>query len=168
MTAADADPGSGPGAGPDRDSDRDPATAPATDPVYPHWTEIPTRWADNDVYGHVNNTVHYAFMDTAINTWLVERGGLDFRDGPVVGLCVESSCVYTAEFAFPDVLAAGIRVGHLGNSSVRYEIGLYRSDRSTLVAEGRFAHVFCDRRTRRPVRIDGKLRAALEELRRKP
>lgn len=135
-------------------------------PDYAHWEDVPTRWADNDVYGHVNNTVHYAFMDTAINKWLVEHGGLDYRNGSVIGLCVESHCVYTAEFGFPDVLAVGIRVAHLGNSSVRYEIGLCRPDRRTRVAEGRFTHVFCDRDTRRPVRIEGRLRAALEELRR--
>ncbi|QBI56351.1 acyl-CoA thioesterase [Streptomonospora litoralis] len=137
-------------------------------PDYAHWMEIPTRWADNDAYGHMNNTVHYEFMDTAINTWLVEQGGLDYRGGAVIGLCVESQCSYTAEIAFPEVLAVGLSVSHLGNSSVHYAVGLYRRDRTTEVAEGRFVHVFCDRETRRPVPVDGRLRTALEKLRRSP
>ncbi|MFC3518760.1 acyl-CoA thioesterase [Streptomonospora nanhaiensis] len=158
MNAADQDPGRGRAPRP-----ADAAPAP---PDYAHWQEIPTRWADNDAYGHMNNTVHYAFMDTAINTWLVEQGGLDYREGPVIGMCVESHCVYTAEAGFPETLAVGLSVGHLGTSSVRYELGLYRSDRRTRVAEGHFVHVFCDRRTRRPVPVEGRLRTALEKLRR--
>ncbi|GAA1753696.1 MULTISPECIES: thioesterase family protein [Streptomonospora] len=135
-------------------------------PEYAHWTEIPTRWADNDAYGHMNNTVHYEFMDTAINTWLIEQGGLDYRGGEVIGLCVESQCSYTAEIGFPEVLAVGLAVARLGTSSVHYRVGLYRSDRRSVVAEGRFVHVFVDRGTRRPVPVEGRLRAALKELER--
>lgn len=136
----------------------------AEGPDYAHWTEIPTRWADNDAYGHMNNTVHYAFMDTAINAWLVEQGGLDYRGGDVIGLCVESQCSYTAEIGFPEVLAVGLSVARLGTSSVHYRVGLYRRDRRTKVAEGRFVHVFVDRGTRRPVPLAGRLRTALEKL----
>ncbi|WP_179775846.1 acyl-CoA thioesterase [Amycolatopsis endophytica] len=132
---------------------------------YPHWQQVPTRWKDNDVYGHVNNVVHYALMDTVINTWLVERGGLDIHGGGVIGLCIESHCNYHASVAFPEVLSVGLRVGHLGRSSVRYEIGLYRENRDELVAEGHFVHVFVDRGSRRPVPLAGKLRESLEALR---
>ncbi|WP_240686830.1 acyl-CoA thioesterase [Amycolatopsis suaedae] len=130
---------------------------------------MPTRWKDNDVYGHVNNVVHYSLMDTVINRWLIERGELDIEHGEVIGLCVESHCNYHGSVAFPDVLAVGLRVGHLGRSSVRYEIGIYRSADSAPegdpVAEGHFVHVFVNRSTRRPVPPDGPLRAALEALR---
>ena len=133
---------------------------------YPHWQQVPTRWKDNDVYGHVNNVVHYALMDTVVNTWLIERGGLDVEKSPVIGLCVESHCNYHASVSFPDVLSVGLRVGHLGSSSVRYEIGIHQEER--LVAEGHFVHVFVDRETRRPVPVSGQLRDCLEALRPPP
>ncbi|WP_307849403.1 acyl-CoA thioesterase [Qaidamihabitans albus] len=131
---------------------------------YVHWEVVPTRWKDNDLYGHVNNVVHYALMDTVINDWLITRGGLDIHGGEIIGLCVESHCNYHASVAFPDRLAVGLRVGHLGRSSVRYEIGIHREDRSELVAEGHFVHVFVDRGTRRPVELSGRLRESLEAL----
>ncbi|MFE0022406.1 acyl-CoA thioesterase [Amycolatopsis sp. NPDC059021] len=134
---------------------------------YPHWQTVPLRWKDNDVYGHVNNVVHYSIMDTVINTWLIERGGLDISgsgSGGVIGLCVESKCGYHASVSFPGTLRVGLRVAHLGNSSVRYEVGMYTAD-ETLVAEGHFVHVFVDGETRRPVPVAGKLRESLEELR---
>lgn len=130
---------------------------------YAQWRSVPTRWKDNDVYGHVNNVVHYSLMDTVINTWLIERGGLDFETSPVIGLCVESHCNYHASVAFPDVLSVGLRVGHLGKSSVRYEIGILHEEK--LVADGHFVHVFVDRETRLPVPLEGKLRDCLEALR---
>ncbi|MBX6384306.1 MAG: acyl-CoA thioesterase [Microbispora sp.] len=130
---------------------------------YPHWRDVPTRWQDNDVYGHVNNVVHYSLMDTVINTWLIEEAGLDIHEGPVIGLCVESRCTYRASVSFPQVISVGLRIGHLGRSSVRYELGLFAGD--TLVAEGEFTHVFVDRRTRRPVEIGPPLRPAMERLR---
>jgi acyl-CoA thioester hydrolase len=132
---------------------------------YPHWQQVPTRWKDNDVYGHVNNVVHYSIMDTVINAWLVDRGGLEIETSPVIGLCVESHCNYHASVAFPEVLAVGLRVAHLGRSSVRYEIGIHRRDPAELVAEGHFVHVFVDRESRRPVPVEGKLRESLEALR---
>jgi acyl-CoA thioester hydrolase len=131
---------------------------------YGYWQDVPTRWKDNDHYGHVNNAVHYSVMDTVINTWLIERAGLELDgDGPI-GLCVESHCSYKASVSFPEVIAVGLRVGHLGTSSVRYETGLYRSDRRTLVAEGTFTHVFVDRETRRPEPIAGTMRDELAKL----
>ncbi len=132
---------------------------------YPHWQRVPTRWKDNDVYGHVNNVVHYALMDTVINAWLIERGGLDMHTGEVIGLCVESHCNYHGSVAFPDVLSVGLRVGHLGRSSVRYEIGIFREGGGEPAAEGHFVHVFVDRESRRPVEVTGKLRESLEALR---
>ncbi len=132
---------------------------------YAHWETVPTRWKDNDVYGHVNNVVHYTFMDTVINNWLINEGGLDIHGGEVIGLCVESHCTYHASLTFPESAAVGLRVGHLGNSSVRYEVGIHRADRSELIAEGHFVHVFVDRTTRRPVPLQDPLRTALTRLR---
>ncbi len=94
---------------------------------YPHFLTIPTRWMDNDIYGHVNNVVYYSYFDTVINAYLVGPGGLDIHGGTVVGVCAESSCRYRAAFAFPEPVEAGLRVGHLGRSSVRYEIGLFKA-----------------------------------------
>lgn len=131
---------------------------------YPHWEVVPTRWKDNDVYGHLNNAVHYSLMDTVINSWLIHEGGLDIHDGDVIGLCVESRCVFKAAAAFPEPIEVGLRVGTLGSSSVTYETGLYRRDRQALLAEGSFTHVFVDRATRRPTPIEGALRQALERL----
>jgi acyl-CoA thioester hydrolase len=131
---------------------------------YPHRHTIPTRWDDNDVYGHVNNVQYYAFFDTVINRWLIEEGGLDIHAGEVIGLCAESHCNFRAAVAFPDPVEAGLRVGHLGNSSVRYEIGLFAGDGGELLADGWFVHVFVDRESRRPAPIPESVRASLERL----
>ena len=133
-------------------------------PAYAHVLAIPTRWNDNDVYGHVNNVEYYAFFDTVINAWLIEQGGLDIHRGEVIGVCAESHCAYRAGFAFPETVHAALRVGHLGRSSVRYEIGLFGEDAAEPAAEGWFVHVFVDRTERRPVSIPDGLRAALERL----
>ncbi|MEI2700911.1 MAG: thioesterase family protein [Baekduia sp.] len=131
---------------------------------YPHRLAIPTRWADNDVYGHVNNVQHYAFFDTVINQYLIEQGGLDIHGGDVIGLCVESHCAYMAPIAFPDMIDAGLRVEHLGTSSVRYAIGLFRQGEPDAVAEGWFVHVFVDRKSRKPAPIPDGVRTALSAL----
>jgi acyl-CoA thioester hydrolase len=131
---------------------------------YAHVLGMPTRWADNDVYGHVNNVEYYAFFDTLINTWLIEEGGLDIHDGDVIGVCAESSCRYRASFAFPEVVEGALRVGNLGRSSVRYEIGLFKTGVEEPAATGEFVHVFVDRAARRPAEIPARLRAALERL----
>lgn len=125
---------------------------------------IPTRWADNDVYGHVNNVVYYSWFDTAVNGWLVERGFLDIAGSAVVGLVVETTCSYFESVAFPEVVEAGIVVERLGNSSVTYRIGIFREGGEHAAAQGRFTHVYVDRATQRPVPIPAELRAALQAL----
>jgi acyl-CoA thioester hydrolase len=131
---------------------------------YPHRALITTRWKDNDVYGHVNNVEYYSFFDTVINEYLIAEGGLDIAGGAVIGLCAESHCTYRGALAFPGVVEAGLRVGHLGRSSVRYEIELREQGAEDAAAEGWFVHVFVDRESRRPVEIPAGLRAALESL----
>jgi acyl-CoA thioester hydrolase len=131
---------------------------------YPHFLRIPTRWLDNDVYGHVNNVQYYAFFDTVINRWLIEEGGLDIHGGQVIGVCAESHCLFEAAVAFPEGVDAGLRVSKLGGSSVRYEIGLFREDSDERLASGWFVHVFVDRDSRRPAEMPGTVRASLERL----
>ena len=130
---------------------------------YPHRLAIPTRWHDNDVYGHVNNVEYYAYFDTVINHYLITEGGLDIHGGEVIGLCAESHCEFTAPLAFPETVTAGLRVAHLGRSSVKYEIALY-GETGDQAATGSFVHVFVDRETRRPAEIPPRLRTALEAL----
>ena len=132
--------------------------------AYKTFRTIPTRWMDNDVYGHMNNVVHYSLFDTAVNGWLVDQGVLDFHHGDQIGLVVETGCRYFSELAFPDVVTAGIRVARLGSSSVRYEIGLFRNNEDSAAAEGFFVHVYVDRATRRPKPLGDGLRAALEGI----
>ena len=132
--------------------------------AYPHRTTLTTRWKDNDVYGHVNNVEYYSFFDTVINAWLIAEGGLDPVRGDVIGLCAESHCAFRAALAFPEAVEAGLAVVHLGRSSVRYEIGLFRPGTELPVASGWFVHVFVDRAGRRPVEPPAPLRAALERL----
>ena len=119
---------------------------------------------DNDIYGHVNNVVYYAYFDTAVNEYLISEEVLDIRDGAVIGLVVETGCNYFAPAAFPEPLEAGIRVGRLGNSSVRYEIGLFRKSEDAPVAQGHFIHVYVDRETRRPVPLPASFRSVLEKI----
>jgi acyl-CoA thioester hydrolase len=132
---------------------------------YRFFSTIPTRWHDNDIYGHVNNVLYYSFFDTAIAHLLMQEGGLDPWRGSVVGVAVETGCRFHRSFAFPDLIHAGLRVGHLGSSSVRYEIGLFRNEDDEASAEGHFVHVFVDRPTQRPVPIPDPIRAALESHR---
>ncbi len=131
---------------------------------YRHFVPIATRWMDNDVYGHVNNVVYYAYFDTVINRYLIEEGGLDIARGESIGLCVESHCAYLRPIAFPDVVDAGLRVGHLGRTSARYEIGIFARGSDVPSAHGWFVHVFVDRVTRRPAALPASIRAALERL----
>ena len=132
--------------------------------AYPHRRPIPTRWKDNDVYGHVNNVEYYSYFDTVINAWLIEEGGLDIHGGPAIGLCAESHCSFAAAVSFPDVVEAALRVSKLGRSAVTYEIGLFRAGAPEPVATGWFVHVFVDRENRRPVEIPAPVRASLERL----
>ena len=131
---------------------------------YRHFYSMPTRWMDNDVYGHVNNVVYYAYIDTAVNRYLIEAGGFDFINGPVVGVAVESMCRYRRSIMYPDELDIGLRVGKLGNSSVRYEIGIFRQGEAPICAHGHFVHVFVERATNRPKPIPAAIRAALARI----
>jgi acyl-CoA thioester hydrolase len=132
---------------------------------FPHFLAIPTRWMDNDVYGHVNNVVYYSYFDTAVNQFLIERGVLDIHEGEVVGFVVDSGCAYFSSISFPDTIHAGIRVAKLGNSSVRYEIALYRNDDPLPCAAGHFVHVYVDRRRNRSAPIPANVRNVLETIR---
>lgn len=131
---------------------------------YKAFSTIATRWLDNDAYGHMNNVVHYSLFDTAVNRWLIENKLLDIHAGARIGLVVETGCRYFAEMGFPDVITAGIRIAKLGNSSVRYEVGLFRNDEDIAAAEGFFVHVYVDRKTRRPHPLDAATRAKLQTL----
>lgn len=129
-----------------------------------HFMTIPTRWIDNDQYGHVNNVVYYSYFDTAVNQFLIERGVLDIHNDQVVGYVVDSACAYFSQLSFPDLLHVGLRVSKLGNSSVRYEIGIYRNDEPVPAAAGHFVHVYVDRNTNKPVTIPDTVRAVLATL----
>ena len=135
---------------------------------YRHFAPIATRWNDNDVYGHVNNVQYYSFFDTVINAYLIDAGVLDPASGPLIGLCAESHCKYTAELSFPETIEAGLRVEHLGRSSVRYGVGLFRAGQPEAAAEGWFVHVFVDRASHQPSELTPQLRAALEALQTEP
>jgi acyl-CoA thioester hydrolase len=125
---------------------------------------LATRWADNDVYGHVNNVVHYSWFDTAVNAHLIEQGALDIHAGEVIGLVVETQCNYFAPLTFPHPVEAGLRVARIGASSVRYEIGLFAPGEPLCAARGHFIHVYVDRATRKPVPLPARLRQVLEKL----
>lgn len=131
---------------------------------YPHHLAITLRWKDNDVYGHVNNVEYYSFFDTVINDFLIRAGGLDIHRGKVIGVCVDSQCTFNQPLEFPGVVDAGLRAGRLGNSSVRYEIGLFREGSDQPAATGRFVHVFVGREDRKPVPVPDAIRAALEGI----
>lgn len=139
---------------------------PAPEPrsAYKHYQAITTRWMDNDVYRHVNNVVYYSYFDTVVNQYLIEQGALDIEKSEVVGLVVETMCQYFSPIAFPSTVHAGLRVASLGNSSVRYEVGLFRDDDPLAAAKGHFVHVYVDRVTSKPQPLPAKLRAALTPL----
>jgi acyl-CoA thioester hydrolase len=149
----------------DKGSDVNSRPAPTRRDEYRHFLPIQTRWMDNDVYGHVNNVVYYSWFDTIVNEYLIRSGVLDIHSGPVVGLVVETRCSYFSELAFPQAITAALRVGHLGTSSVRYEIGLFAEGADLASAQGHFIHVYVERATRRPVALPDDLRRALERLR---
>jgi acyl-CoA thioester hydrolase len=131
---------------------------------FAHFMAIPTRWMDNDVYGHVNNVNYYSYFDTVVNQYLIEQGVLDIQKSPVVGLVVQTGCSYFSSIAFPDVVHAGLRVTKLGNSSVRYEVGLFKNEDQQVSAAGHFIHVYVDRETQRPVSLPEPLRVVLTQI----
>ncbi|MDH3389112.1 MAG: acyl-CoA thioesterase [Gammaproteobacteria bacterium] len=137
---------------------------PDTRTDYPLFMTITTRWMDNDVYGHINNVQYYSYFDTAVNRYLIDNEVLDIVDGEVIGLVVETHCNYFSSAAFPDDIEAGIRVAHLGRSSVRYEVGLFVKNRDRAIAQGHFVHVYVNRKNQQPVDIPEDLRKVLARL----
>ena len=131
---------------------------------FPVLRSLPTRWSDDDTYGHVNNVVHYLMFDTAVNGWLIEASGVDIRRLPAIGLVVETSCQYFAELRFPELVTAGVALEHLGRSSVVYRLALFGERSVEPVALGRFVHVYVDREERRPTPVPPEIRAALAQL----
>lgn len=131
---------------------------------YPHSLIIPTRWADNDVYGHINNAVYYFYFDTVVNRFLIDNGLLEIGESEVIGLVVETGCSYFSPVSFPDNIKATLRVAKLGTSSVTYEIALFKNDETTAAAQGHFVHVYVDDKTRRPVKIPDRMREKLTEI----
>ena len=139
-------------------------TARPTRDQYAVMRPIPTRWADNDVYGHVNNAAYYGFFDTAVNAWLIEQGLLDTAASDAIGLVVETGCRYHTSLSVPETIEAALRVARLGTSSVRYELALFSEGEADAAADGHFVHVYVDRETRRPTPIPADIRTALEGL----
>ena len=131
---------------------------------YRQFMTITTRWMDNDVYGHINNVQYYSYFDTAVNRFLINQGALDIHTGEIIGLVVETQCNYFSSAAFPVDIEAGIRVAHLGRSSVRYEVGLFVDGREQAIAQGHFVHVYVDRASEKPVNIPDNLRSVLSAL----
>jgi acyl-CoA thioester hydrolase len=128
------------------------------------WREFSTRWADNDAYGHINNTVYYEWFDSAVNAWLVSEGLLDIAAGDPIALVAETRCTYLAPLAFPQSVDVGLAVAKLGRSSIRYRIGVFAVGSETAAADGEFVHVVVDRSSRRPVPIPDDWRARLESI----
>ncbi len=135
---------------------------------FPHSRVLTTRWMDSDPYGHMNNVVHIALFDTVVNAWLIENGALDIVRSPVIGLVVESGCHFFAPLTYPEPVTAALRVGHVGRTSVRYEVALFGKASQTAAAQGHFVHVYVDRESRRPVDLPPVLRASLQPLVVKP
>ncbi len=132
--------------------------------AYRVFRSISTRWMDNDAYGHVNNVVYYSWFDTAVNAYLIEQGVLDVTQGQTIGLVIETQCNYFSPLSFPQTIEAGIRVARLGQSSVRYEIGLFALGESLTAAKGHFVHVYVQRESRRPTALPVPLKTVLEKL----
>lgn len=139
-------------------------TPPAPRSDFRIWRTVSTRWADNDAYGHVNNTVYYEWFDSAVNAWMVEQGLLDIAGGDPIALVVETRCTYSAPLAFPQPVEVGLAVESLGRSSIRYRIGVFAERAERAAAEGEFVHVVVDRSTRRPVEIPRHWRDKLEAI----
>jgi acyl-CoA thioester hydrolase len=131
---------------------------------FPVLRSLPTRWNDDDTYGHVNNVVHYLMFDTAVNGWLIEASGVDIRELPAIGLVVETSCKYFAELRFPEVVTAGIALESLGKTSIVYSLALFGENREAPAAVGRFVHVYVGRDDHRPTRVPPEILQAVAQL----
>ncbi len=132
--------------------------------AYRAFRTIGTRWIDNDAYGHVNNVVYYSWFDTVVNAHLIEHGALDVRNGSTIGLVIETRCNYFAPVRFPQTVEAGLRVAHIGRSSVRYEVGVFVQGEPMTAAKGHFIHVYVDRTSHRPAELSPQLKTVLEGL----
>ena len=132
--------------------------------TYKTFSTLPTRWLDNDIYGHVNNVNYYSFFDTAIADYLMGQGGLDPWNSQIIGFCVESGCRFRKAIQYPEVITAGLRVTKIGRSSVRYEIGLFKGEDEESAADGYFVHVFVDRRSETPTPVPDAIRNALSKV----
>lgn len=130
---------------------------------YAYFLDLPTRWNDNDVYGHINNAVYYEYFDTVVNRWLIDNDLLTIGESETIGLVVETACSYFSPLTFPEPVTAGLRVAKIGSSSVRYEISLFGAD-DQAAARGHFIHVYVDEKSRRPVKISDKMRQILGEI----
>lgn len=139
-------------------------TALVTRADFPHLVDHTTRWKDNDVYGHLNNVVHYELFDSTVNQWLIRRGLLNVTASEAIGVVAESGCRYLAELKYPGVITAGLRIARLGTSSIRYELGLFAEGEEKAAAIGHFVHVYVDAKTRKPCPIPAETRAAASEL----
>ena len=137
---------------------------PAFRSEFKHWRRFTTRWADNDAYGHVNNTIYYQWFDSAVNGWLVEQGLLEIRDGDPIALVVETRCAYFAPLEFPQNVEVGLCLAQLGRSSMRYRIGVFAEGADRAAAQGEFVHVMVDRGSRRPVEIPSDWRGSLDAI----
>ena len=138
--------------------------SPADRSEFKVWRRLTTRWADNDAYGHVNNTVFYQWFDSAVNAWLVKQGMLDIEYGDPIGLVVSTSCSYFAPLTFPQDVEVGLAVAELGRSSIRYRIGVFAVGQDTAAADGEFVHVVVDRLGRKPIEMPAEWRLKLEAI----
>ena len=131
---------------------------------YNYFTQMNTRWNDNDIYGHLNNVIYYELFNTAVNKWLINNNLIEIKNGNFIGLIVQSGCNYFSSFKYPDDLDAGIRVTKIGNSSVRYEVGLFKKTDELATADGFFIHVYVDRKTNKPISLDYEFKKILDTI----
>lgn len=128
---------------------------------YPFIFPIQTRWADNDMYGHVNNVTYYSYFDTAANALLIQHADFDIRNSETIGLVVESQCQFLQELSYPEIIEVGVAIAKLGNSSLRYDLAIFKQNQNHASAQGHFVHVFVDRQTRKSTSISTEIRDAL-------
>ena len=138
--------------------------SPPTRAEFVAFEEVHSRWMDNDAYGHINNVVYYSFFDTAVNRYLIERNVLDIAKSETIGLVIETQCKYFSSIAYPDMIHVGLKVAHLGNSSVKYEVAIFANDDDIASALGQFVHVYVDRQTNKPTPIPQNVRIVLQSL----
>lgn len=131
---------------------------------YRYWQSVSTRWKDNDAYGHINNAVYYSYIDSVVNQFLIERQLLDIEKSDSIGLVVQSQCQFFQPLSYPGRVDCGLRVTHLGNSSVSYEVGMFAEAEAAVAAVGGFTHVFVDREARRPCTLSVQVRSVLQSL----